>query len=375
MPAATPSLGTEEVGSGGVAPVPGETDPVVPGRASTSSTTPVRGRWWRLRTGLALVYVVTYVVWFLNLGLIIDRISVLISIALLLVIATVGKPLRAWRVLAIDFVLYAAMWIAYDETRGAADRIGRPLQVESVRDIDRFLFGGVDPTVWMQRRFFSPEHVRWYDVVASVVYYSHFIVPVALIAFLWVRHRRQWVRFMRRFATVLAIACMSFVLLPTAPPWMAAGGSETIVLDALPPLERPAGRGWDALHLDSFVHAWETGRDWANPIAALPSLHASFALLGVAFCLPYVRRRWIRAALLVYPLAMGVTLVYLAEHWVVDVLAGWVVVGCSFAVWGWIERRLARRAIAVVDDVRPGEAVAIAPPDHEGVREWMHQPV
>lgn len=334
-------------------------------------------RWWRLRMGLALVYLVTYVVWFLNLGLIIDRISVLISIALVLVIATIGKPGRAWRLLALDFALYAAMWIAYDETRGAADRIGMPLQVESVRDIDRAMFGGVDPNVWMQEQFFSPDHVRWYDVVASVVYYSHFVVPVALIAFLWVRNRRQWVRFMRRFATVLAIACLSFVLLPTAPPWMAAGGSETIVLDALPPLERPAGRGWDALHLDSFVHAWETGRDWANPVAAMPSLHAAFSLFGVVFWLPRIRRRWVRGAMLVYPSVMGVALVYLAEHWVIDVLAGWAVVGMSFALWAVIERRLARRRGADVapDDVRQTEAVAVAPAEHEGAQEWMRQPV
>eukprot|EP01041_Mallomonas_annulata_P025980 gene25980-47157_t len=176
---------------------------------------------------------------------------------------------------------------------------------------------------------------------------------------------------MRRFATVLAIACVSFVLLPTAPPWMAAGGSETIVLDALPPLERPAGRGWDALHLDSFVHAWETGRDWANPVAAMPSLHAAFSLMGVAFWLPRIRRRWVRAAMLVYPLVMGVALVYLAEHWVVDVLAGWAVVGMSFALWAVIERRFARRHDEIVapDDVGQTEAVAVAPADNEGAQD------
>ena len=315
-------------------------------------------RWRRARRVLLCAYAVAYLVWFLNYGVIIDRISVLVSVALLLVIVHVGRPLRSWRVLSIDLSLYAVMWLAYDETRGAADRLGMPLQVESVRDIDRAMFGGIDPNVWMQDRFFSAEHVRWYDVVASVVYFSHFVLPVAVIAVLWVRRRHQWIRCMRRFATVLLIGCASFVLLPTAPPWMAAGGSAAVLVPTIAPLERPAGRGWDALQLDSFVHAWETGRDWANPVAAMPSLHAGFSLFVVVFFFPAVRRRWVRVAMLAYPVTMGIALVYLAEHWVIDVFAGWAVVGASFALWAPIERCLATRRAAGVTEPWSGGTLA-----------------
>ena len=83
--------------------------------------------------------------------------------------------------------------------------------------------------------------------------------------------------------------------------------------------------------------------------------------------------------MLVYPLVMGVALVYLAEHWVIDVLAGWAVVGMSFALWAVIERRLARRRgdDVATDDVGQTEAVAVAvaPAEHEGAQEWMRQPV
>ncbi len=337
-----------------------------------------RDRWRRARIVLVGVYLIGYVVWFATKGLIIDRISVLISVAVLLVIAQVGRARRTWAMLAVDFVLYTAMWIAYDETRGAADRVGLPLQVESVRNIDRFMFGGADPNVWLQDRFYSADHVRWYDVGASVVYYSHFVVPVAVIVTLWIRRRAQWVRFMRRFATVLAIGCVSFVLLPTAPPWMAAGGSKTIRLDALPALARPAGRGWDALGLDSFVHAWETGRDWANPVAAMPSLHAAFSLFVVVFFLPRIRRRWLRGAVFAYPLAMGVALVYLAEHWVIDLIAGWACVGASFATWRMIEKRLAARRLpsdtTPLGSMETSDAAAEVEPITEGAQEWTREP-
>jgi membrane-associated phospholipid phosphatase len=41
---------------------------------------------------------------------------------------------------------------------------------------------------------------------------------------------------------------------------------------------------------------------------------------------------------------MGIVLVYFAEHWVVDVLAGWLVVGVSFAIWHVVDGFRSRRS-------------------------------
>ena len=295
-----------------------------------------------IRRVLLGAYGVAYLAWFVEYGVIIDRVSVVLSVTVFLLIGHIGKPWRDWLFLPVGLLLYATMWFAYDETRGAADRIGLPLQVESVRNIDRFLFFGADPTVWLQRNFHR-DNVGAQDVIASIVYFSHFILPVAAIALLWIDNRAQWARFMRRFATVLAIGCAMFVLLPTAPPWMAAGGDRQIRLDALPPLERSAGRGWTHLGFDGFVHVWIDGRDWSNPIAAMPSLHAGFSLFVVVFFWPMVRHRSLRVAMATYPIVMGWALVYLAEHYVIDVLAGWAVVVFSFWMWAGIERRWDRR--------------------------------
>jgi membrane-associated phospholipid phosphatase len=319
--------------------------------------------WSRVRVALITMYAVGYVVWFQVNGLIIDRISVLLSVVILLAVAHVGLPLYRWRMLAVDFTLYVLMWMAYEETRGAADRLGMPLQVESVRNIDRALFLGTDPNVWLQRRFYDRTTVHWYDVAGSIVYYTHFVVPVAVIVVLWIANRRQWVRFIRRFATVLLVSCVGFVLLPTAPPWMAAGGDRQIPLDALPPLHRPTGRGWSHLGLHGFVHAWETGRDWANRIAAMPSLHGAYALIVVVFFFPWIRRWWIKALLLLFPLAMALSLVYFAEHYVADVLAGWALVGLSFLFWGWFERRARERRAAAARAAMPSTpAASLGPP-------------
>ncbi|MEJ7801303.1 MAG: hypothetical protein WKF60_12335, partial [Ilumatobacter sp.] len=106
-----------------------------------------------IRRVLLGAYGVAYLAWFLEYGVIIDRVSVVLSVTVFLLIGHIGKLWRDWLFLPGGLLLYAAMWLAYDETRGAADRVGLPLQVESVRNIDRFLFFGADPTVWLQRNF------------------------------------------------------------------------------------------------------------------------------------------------------------------------------------------------------------------------------
>jgi PAP2 superfamily len=309
--------------------------------------------WRRIRLGLIAAYGAGYVWWFDARGIIIDRISVLLSVVLFLTVATVGRPWKDWLRLARDAGLFVAMWILYDESRGIADRVGMPIQVESVRNIDRVIFLGTDPTVWLQRHFYESDTVRWYDVVGSVVYYSHFIVPPIVISVLYVANRKQWTRYMCRFATVLFIACTMFVLLPTAPPWMAAGGRNAVGLDldALPALARPTGNGWRHIGLGAFVKAWDTGRDWANQVAAMPSLHSAFALFIVVFFFPWVRDWRLRCLMLLYPLTMALALMYFAEHYFADALAGWAVVGVSFLVWNRIERRRAQRSESPVDEL------------------------
>ncbi len=286
------------------------------------------------------VYGVQYIQSFFTNGLPISRKSVMLSVIFPVLIGQLGRPWRRWVWTILELAGYSAMWFAYDYSRGIADRLGMPLQVEMPRDIDRALFFGTDPNVWMQQQFFDRDHVRWYDVASSMIYYTHFIVPVAVAVVLWVTNRRQWGRYVRRFATALFVAVAGFILLPTVPPWMAA--SKKFPFEILDPIARPTTRGWAHLDFKTFVDWVITGRDWANPTAAMPSLHAGFALLVPLFFMPFVRGRFAiiaKVTLGVFPILMAATLVYFGEHYVADILGGWLVVAGSFLGWGWWEHK------------------------------------
>ena len=295
-----------------------------------------------VRLTLMLEFLVVYLWWLRVMGLPIDRISVAISVGIFLLCAFAGRTARTWGVLLLDCLAYCVMWLGYEATRGAADdgisvlglfRIEFPLQVDSMRDIDRAMFFGNDPNVVLQNRFLE-RSVRWYDVVASTTYMTHFVLPIVVMAVLWVISRRQWVRFMKRFATLLAVGCLLFVLLPTAPPWMAA---ETFEL--FPELRRGAGRGFRHLGFNGFVNDYHVALSNGNAVAAMPSLHASFALIVPLFFFEWIRRRWVKAVLLLFPVIMLASLVYLGEHWVIDGLVGWGITVGGFAFWNLMEQR------------------------------------
>lgn len=312
---------------------------------------------FRVRMAAIATYAVLYVRRFKTDGLIIDRISVAISVGIFLLCAFAGKPWRRWAILLVDAMLYALMWFCYEMTRGGADTLrkkwGVPLQVQAPRNIDRAMFFGYDPNVWMQQHFYHARDIRWYDNVASVMYYTHFVVPVIALAVVWSISRVQFVRFMRRFASLLGVGCLMFVIMPTAPPWMAS--SDKYPYHLFPQLARHTGRGFSDLGFHGFVKDWQSALDWGNAVAAMPSLHDAFALFVPAFFLPMIKPVWLKAIVLLFPVMMLTSLVYFGEHWVIDGLVGWALVGASFKFWGWFENKQrseradrARRSIGAI---------------------------
>jgi membrane-associated phospholipid phosphatase len=174
-------------------------------------------------------------------------------------------------------------------------------------------------------------------------------------------------RYIRRFATVLFAGVATYVLIPTAPPWMAA--SPDFPYRIMEPLARHTTSGWVELGFSSVSSVVLRGQQWANPTAAIPSLHAAFALFVVVFFWRRVSSVVAHVAMSAFPLAMAVALVYFGEHYVIDILAGWAYVAASFWFWGRIERRRRDRRVATARAVlTPGTSATTATTTANAVR-------
>lgn len=216
----------------------------------------------------------------------------------------------------------------------ATNRLGRPLHISGPANLDRAVFGEVPPVA--VQRGLTDGIAQWYDVLASIVYVSHFLAIPALTAIVWFRWRpryREWVVAVLVF-TFLGIA--GYLLYPAAPPWMASE------LGEIGPVTRISGLGWTALDLDFLARLTTSAQGVSNPVAAMPSLHAASTVLVTLFAWRQVGALW-RTTLVAYVLAMAITLVYTGEHYVADIVAGWAVAGVAVAAAAVVRRRAAGR--------------------------------
>jgi membrane-associated phospholipid phosphatase len=272
-----------------------------------------------VRTALLLCYFGGLVWWFGRAGVSLDKDVVAIVVCGALAVWCIGRPMAETRRLIVDWLPFLAALLLYDMARAAAHTIDRPVLVTPQIRIDEVLAGGTLPTAWLQDRFFDADTVHWWDVAATLVYVSHFLASFAVAGWLWPRDRSAWRIFAARFFLLSFAGAVTFALVPTAPPWAASE------FGRVAHITRIADHGWVVLHLREPEVLLQRGQAIVNPYAAIPSLHAAYALLVAITLWRYVPR-WVRVLLAVYPVAMGLTLVYTGEHYVIDVLVGWAYV-------------------------------------------------
>ena len=292
------------------------------------------GHWVAVRRVVLVLYFISLGVWSAHYGIPVQRELVIAWVCGALVCASLGRPWREVLRLARDWMPLMILLSAYDFTRGAADRLGIGVHVHVMIDSDRFLFFGTTPTEWLQAHLNDPKVVNWLDVAFTLIYTSYFIVPFTVAGFLWARDRLEFLRFSRRIVTLFAAGLATYIAFPAAPPWMAAD------MGLLHGVARTTSDGWQVIG-GRTVELFDEGQATVNLVAAVPSLHSAFTMLIALFFWPRVRRP-LRPLLLLYPLAMGLTLTATGEHYFFDVLVGWIYAGGVMCAWNWWERRRER---------------------------------
>jgi membrane-associated phospholipid phosphatase len=310
----------------------------------------------RVRWAAATVYFLALAAYVVARGVPTNRIVLTIVILVGLGISRIGRGWRAsWQIL-VDWLPFTAVLVAYDQTRGVADKLGIPLHEADIAHAEDWLFGGTNPTIFLQHHLHPNASVHWYDALCSIVYATHFVATPVLAAVLWLRSREIWIQYISRVIVLSIAGLITYIAFPEAPPWLA--GKDGVIA----PVQRLSAQGWIWLHagnLDSLLS--QAQRSGSNPVAAMPSLHVAFACLVAIFIARQIRSRWRRLTVL-YPVAMGFTLVYCGEHYVLDLVFGVLyVLAVHLAVSRWEARRTRRSAVTLA------QTTALDPPAQEAL--------
>ncbi|MGN6609467.1 MAG: phosphatase PAP2 family protein [Jatrophihabitans sp.] len=309
-------------------------------------------RWTLIRRAVGVLYVAGIVTYVALRGVPKSVFALTLVAVLGLLIWCLGRGWRRSLQVVFDWAPFTAVLVGYDKTRGLADSLGIAVHEHDIVRWEKATFGGTEPTVWLQQHLYDAAHVHWYDALLTLVYTSHFVATPVLAAVLWLRDRVYWLRYIARVVVLSVFGLITYILFPEAPPWLAAQDGLT------PAVERLSPRGWSWFHLgdvESLLTQAQSGG--SNPVAAMPSLHFAMAVLVAAAIAGRLRTRW-RWLLALYPAAMGFALVYLGEHWVLDLVAGAVYA----AITTWLVARADRWWTARHDGHRLGEHAPLAEP-------------
>ncbi len=246
-----------------------------------------------------------------------------------------GRGLRGSLLVLRDWVPVMAVVWAYSLLRGYGAHTPWPVRFEPQLSIDTFLGGGETWTVRLQHWLHHPGDPHWYDYAGVAVYMSHFFVIFVALAVLWRRNYARFRHLLAAYVLLTYLGFLTYVLYPADPPWLTAqDGNMPAVTRVVQDLLNSSG-------MPRAGSIFENGSQFANDVAAMPSLHAAYPMLLAVFFWPTANRP-VRVLLAAYPLAMAFILVYGAEHFIIDILVGWAY---AIGVWYGLSRLLrARRA-------------------------------
>jgi membrane-associated phospholipid phosphatase len=216
------------------------------------------------------------------------------------------------------------MWAylaAYKTPHDDADAQARRVHVDYPIAADRVFGLGELPTVRLQRALAGSgsSAADWTPLDRTLVWahWSWFLVPHGSLLYILVRHPARFSRAAVFTYAVFDIGASFYWLLPTAPPWYAAA------------VANEQGEPVRAVRRMMVEYGELFWRDrWGslysvfggNPLAAMPSLHFATSVMA-ALLLAEVGP--VAGALGAgYAATLGFALVYLGEHYAVDLLGG-----------------------------------------------------
>lgn len=201
----------------------------------------------------------------------------------------------------------------YEMPNDDPERLRARVHVDYPVRIDRVLGLGRLPGARLQDRFGVPgEPLRPAEQVLVWTHWLWFFFPHGTTLYTLLRHRDEFERTALSIYAVFDLGLIGYWALPTAPPWYAAQQGRA------PELRRMMVEHGEEFWGDSWTPLYSVLG--GNPLAAMPSLHFATSVMAARRLAALGPLHG--AAGWSYALTLGVALVYLGEHYVVDLLAG-----------------------------------------------------
>ena len=223
-----------------------------------------------------------------------------------LILFTVFLWIMRDRIAFLDFSPFLLMLFTYEVIRSVIAVVGtNGVHVADLILWEKTLCAGIIPSSALQQMFGAQAYTGLLDLVTNAFYMTHFFSVILMGIILWLNRKAHYWAFIMGLIVLSYAAFLTYVVFPAAPPWWASMNGYL--------------RG-QPVNLNHSLLSPEYIFATANPLGAMPSVHTAWPVYLFFYSL-YI---WGRKALPVVILPIGVALssIYLGHHYVVDVLGG-----------------------------------------------------
>jgi membrane-associated phospholipid phosphatase len=236
--------------------------------------------------------------------------------------APIALSVAVRRTRARDVAVCALQMWAYIATyqmpHDDPEALERRVRIDYPVKADRAIGLGTLPTLRLQRALAKPGALRPADQALVWVHWVWFLVPHGTVAYMLLRHRERFPAAAARIYAVFDLGVIVYWLVPTAPPWYAGKHGHITGAEG-----EAAVRRLMVEHGEAFwKERWQPLYSFlgGNPLAAMPSLHFATSLMAARVL---AEAGPLEGAVgWTYALTLGFALVYLGEHYVIDLIAG-----------------------------------------------------
>lgn len=236
-----------------------------------------------------------------------------------------GLPRR----LSIEIVIIGALYAIYTIVRNttessAANAFKHAKEIIAIED---FLHLNFEHSV---NQFFLNH--EWVLIASNYFYGSlHFIVTLFALFYVFFNDPLRYSRVRNTIVATTLFALVGFVTYPLMPPRLL-----------------PESYGY-VDSLAKYPTFWSFNSDEfatiSNQFAAMPSVHIAWSTWCVYALYPYAKKWWLKTLLVCYPLCTLFVITVTSNHYFLDAVGGWFVLGLGYLVSRIISSLTTRSAI------------------------------
>src|SRR3984885_7605084 len=192
---------------------------------------------------------------------------------------------RGWVDAVRQVLLFLGAYVGYQIVRGLVngnDVAKASWNATKVIDLERTLHVFIEPSI---QAWALNEH--WLMDIADWTYLNaHYVVTLGALTFIYLRRNDSFYFVRNMFMIAMLMALVGYAVYPTAPPRLMPEWGFTDVVAQVTGITAEKGASSALLNL----------------YAAIPSMHVCFALMTGLPMVRLVKRRWVKALWLFYPL-------------------------------------------------------------------------